>query len=64
MAPPLLALVVLLAPSLSALCPASRLAVYRLELDTFWDEATFPKHYPQWRPNAQWSKTVGEEESI
>jgi len=40
-------------------CPSERLAVYKLELETFWDERNFPKQYPQWRPNAQWSKTIG-----
>ena len=45
--------------STSCQCPPERLVVYRLELTTFWDEGTFPKQYPQWRPSAQWSKTVG-----
>ena len=40
-------------------CPPARLAVYRLSLATHWAESTFPKQYPQWRPPAQWSKTVG-----
>jgi len=40
-------------------CPDHRLAVYRLQLDTFWSEQVFPKQYPQWRPPAQWSKSVG-----
>jgi len=40
-------------------CPPERLVVYKMELQTFWDEQTFPKQYPQWRPSAQWSKTVG-----
>jgi len=41
------------------LCPAHRLAVYNLQLNTFWSEQVFPKQYPQWRPPAQWSKSVG-----
>lgn len=45
--------------SVSSACHGDTLAVYRLELRTFWDEETFPKQFPQWRPNAQWSKTVG-----
>ena len=28
-------------------CPSERLAVYKLELETFWDERNFPKQYPQ-----------------
>ena len=28
-------------------CPSERLAVYKLELETFWDEHNFPKQYPQ-----------------
>ena len=42
-----------------ASCPSSTLAVYRLQLATHWTEENFPKQYPQWRPPAQWSKTVG-----
>jgi hypothetical protein len=41
-------------------CSPGNLAVYRLELRTFWSEERFPKQYPQWRPSAQWSKTIGE----
>ena len=28
-------------------------------LETHWSEKMFPKQYPQWRPPAQWSKTIG-----
>ena len=28
-------------------CPPEKLVVYKLELQTFWDEQTFPKQYPQ-----------------
>ena len=35
------------------------LAVYKLVLETHWSEKMFPKQYPQWRPPAQWSKTIG-----
>ena len=35
------------------------LAVYRLSIFTNWSEAAFPRQYPQWRPPAQWSKTLG-----
>jgi hypothetical protein len=41
-------------------CSPGNLAVYRLELRTFWSEGRFPKQYPQWRPPPQWSKTIGE----
>ena len=41
-------------------CPPGMLAVYRLSLATEWSEEKFPKQYPQWRPPAQWSKTVGQ----
>jgi len=40
-------------------CPRDMLVVYRLSLRTEWDEKIFPKQFPQWRPAAQWSKTIG-----
>ena len=40
-------------------CPRDILAVYKIRLETFWSEERFPKQYPQWRPPAQWSKTIG-----
>merc|ERR1711936_332796 len=40
-------------------CSPDKLAVYRMSLSTHWSEDSFPKHYPQWRPPAQWSKTIG-----
>ena len=54
-------LLLLLFPSLilCSSCPSDLLVVYRLELNAFWDEQTFPKQYPQWRPHAHWSKTIG-----
>lgn len=45
--------------SLSKLCQPDRLTVYRVTLKTFWNYRNFPKHYPQWRPPAQWSKLIG-----
>ncbi|KAK4009361.1 hypothetical protein OUZ56_018478 [Daphnia magna] len=39
-------------------CQPDRLTVYRVTLNTFWNHKNFPKHYPQWRPPAQWSKLV------
>ena len=40
-------------------CQPDHLTVYRVVLTTFWNEQKFPKHFPQWRPPAQWSKLVG-----
>ena len=40
-------------------CSSEWLAVYRLSIRTFWDEDQFPKQYPEWRPPAQWSKSIG-----
>ena len=52
---------VLVAPgTLASSCPPDMLAVYSLALRTEWAEDRFPKQYPQWRPPAQWSKTIGE----
>lgn len=42
-----------------SLCQPDHLTVYRVVLTTFWNEQNFPKHFPQWRPPAQWSKVVG-----
>merc|ERR1711892_85569 len=55
-------LLMLLLPVMTACqptCSAESLAVYKLVLETHWSEEMFPKQYPQWRPPAQWSKTVG-----
>merc|ERR1711892_520153 len=55
-------LLMLLLPVMTAgepTCSADSLAVYKLVLETHWSEEMFPKQYPQWRPPAQWSKTVG-----
>lgn len=41
-------------------CNADRLAVYKVVLQTYWTRELFPKHYPDWRPPAQWTKTFGE----
>ena len=45
-------------------CSPGNLAVYRLELRTFWSEDKFPKQYPQWRPSAQWSRTIGKTSQV
>ncbi|XP_054260849.1 spondin-2 isoform X2 [Macrosteles quadrilineatus] len=39
--------------------PCDKLATYRVVLHTFWTRDLFPKHYPEWRPPAQWSKLIG-----
>lgn len=41
-------------------CNTDRLAVYKVVLHTYWTRELFPKHYPDWRPPAQWTKTFGE----
>lgn len=40
-------------------CQPDKLTVYKVVLHTFWSRETFPKHYPDWRPPAQWSKVFG-----
>ncbi|XP_075166031.1 M-spondin [Haematobia irritans] len=40
-------------------CTLDRLAVYKVVLHTYWTRDLFPKHYPDWRPAAQWTKTIG-----
>ncbi|XP_065210960.1 spondin-2 [Planococcus citri] len=47
------------ADSSTSECSADKLIVYKLVLHTFWTSSRFPKHYPQWRPPAQWSKLIG-----
>lgn len=41
-------------------CRSERLAIYKVVLHTYWTRELFPKHYPDWRPPAQWTKTIGE----
>jgi len=52
-------LLMLLLPVMTTACPEDSLAVYQIVLETNWSEKIFPKQYPQWRPPAQWSKTIG-----
>lgn len=40
-------------------CQPDKLTVYKVILHTFWTRDKFPKHYPDWRPPAQWSKLIG-----
>ncbi|EEB15181.1 conserved hypothetical protein [Pediculus humanus corporis] len=44
---------------ISESCQPDKLTVYKVILHTFWTRDKFPKHYPDWRPPAQWSKLVG-----
>ncbi|XP_055853682.1 spondin-1 [Episyrphus balteatus] len=46
-------------PSSTSGCTLDRLAVYKVVLQTYWTRDLFPKHYPDWRPSAQWTKTLG-----
>ncbi|XKL60222.1 hypothetical protein PGB90_001238 [Kerria lacca] len=39
-------------------CPVDKLITYKVVLHTFWTSSRFPKHYPQWRPPAQWSMLI------
>lgn len=41
-------------------CQPEKMTVYRMVLHTFWTRDKFPKHYPDWRPPAQWSKVYGQ----
>jgi len=41
-------------------CASDKLTIYKVVVTTFWTRDRFPKHYPDWRPPAQWSKTIGE----
>lgn len=36
-----------------------KLALYKITLRTFWSRARFPKHYPEWKPPAQFGKLIG-----
>lgn len=40
-------------------CQPDKLTVYKVVLHTFWSRDKFPKHYPDWRPPAQWTKVFG-----
>lgn len=40
-------------------CQPDKLTVYKVILHTFWTRDKFPKHYPDWRPPAQWTKVFG-----
>lgn len=40
-------------------CRQDELTVYKVMMETHWSPRDFPKHYPEWRPPAQWSKLIG-----
>lgn len=40
-------------------CSPEKLSVYRVVLHTYWTRDKFPKHFPDWKPPAQWSKLIG-----
>ncbi|KAG7299153.1 hypothetical protein JYU34_017688 [Plutella xylostella] len=46
-------------PGDSDSCHPDKMTVYRMVLHTYWTREKFPKHYPDWRPPAQWSKVYG-----
>ena len=48
-----------LSSGLKVPCQQDKLVVYKVIFATYWDEKTFPRQYPEWRPPAQWSKLVG-----
>ncbi|CAF4850705.1 unnamed protein product [Pieris macdunnoughi] len=58
---------VLLLPALAAAlssadsdsCNPDKMTVYKMVLHTYWTREKFPKHYPDWRPPAQWSRVYG-----
>ncbi len=41
-------------------CMAPSAAKYRLTFTGQWTQTAFPKHYPLYRPPAQWSPVIGE----
>lgn len=40
-------------------CSTDSLAVYKVTLEGYWNREHFPKHYPENRPPAHFSKTFG-----
>ncbi|XP_038065062.1 spondin-2-like [Patiria miniata] len=42
-----------------AACGGEEMANYRLEFQGLWSERTFPKSFPKYRKNAQWSTLIG-----
>lgn len=56
---PALAAAAALSPGETDACNPDKMTVYRMVLHTYWTREKFPKHYPDWRPPAQWSKVYG-----
>lgn len=42
-------------------CKPNTLAIYQVTFEGNWKKSLFPKQYPEWRPPAQWSKTLGKD---
>ncbi|KAF7410214.1 hypothetical protein HZH68_004595 [Vespula germanica] len=36
-----------------------KLALYKITMRTYWSRARFPRHYPEWKPPAQFGKLIG-----
>lgn len=36
-----------------------KLALYKISMRTYWSRARFPRHYPEWKPPAQFGKLIG-----
>lgn len=45
-------------------CTPEKLTAYKVILHTFWTRDRFPKHFPEWRPQAQWSKLIGRNQNL
>ncbi|XP_035730147.1 uncharacterized protein LOC118445173 [Vespa mandarinia] len=35
-----------------------KLALYKITMRTYWSRARFPRHYPEWKPPAQFGKLI------
>ena len=44
----------------SAACGGEEIASYRIVFQGLWNERAFPKSFPKYRKNAQWSTLTGE----
>ena len=40
-------------------CRSDVLVLYKLVFTTFWSRESFPRQYPEWRPQAHFSKLIG-----
>ncbi|CAH2047444.1 unnamed protein product, partial [Iphiclides podalirius] len=48
-----------LSPGDTEACNPDKMTVYRMVMHTYWTREKFPKHYPDWKPPAQWSRVHG-----